>query len=585
MMKGLTLAVIAMCAASAHARVVILAAEAAFHTDSWCQDHHSGEGPATCIMNSGCCYDGRIGKCHSCDAHSDDWCGAYGGSDAKVCVGFAGCTMEYADGPDKPGMCISNTDESLINDDVTCEMMMVAMTGCAEQGAEAFCFGKFEPGCEHPHGEAVKWQCSPIPQCTADGEFEPEQRDSDDFVWCVSDAGHTIPDTRMKEKQFAASLMNCAKERKKHKGMQCPNAVTLSTGNGEVMINDHEDVGNCDMRCNTDKDCGDEEWCCYNGCGYSCQVPIVPKADCATLILDDSLDATDFELVGSHGTKVMISCKEGYGGSDSVEIECKHGDWSHEEPYSMDCKKNCPEYEIFDERKRDYVLTGKSVIHDAKRKVECTNGYGAVAGSPDAMRFYKEVLRCVNGAWEERTLKCSSCFDAPSEGPHAFWTGRLTEYQIVDHDGDEGSPSAVDGSINPLRTPMPENAPLDTAIRDPEGNIIEPHGGFTTRVRKVVDVGTERKDSFDCLYFASRPMKCGEFTDARNECRISCRTCEQALMKYKVKAILDVKDDTRHPEKWLKRKLRLLSHFKNLITDQRRVKVAKRVKKTDDYRM
>ena len=53
------------------ARIVALELQAAFHTDKWCADHHLGEGPSTCIKHSGCCYDGRIGICHSCDAHSD----------------------------------------------------------------------------------------------------------------------------------------------------------------------------------------------------------------------------------------------------------------------------------------------------------------------------------------------------------------------------------------------------------------------------------------------------------------------------------------------------------------------------------
>merc|ERR1711918_319194 len=39
------------------------------------------------------------------------------------------------------------------------------------------------------------------------------------------------------------------------------------------------------------------------------------------------------------------------------------------------------------------------------------------------MRFYKEQVTCVNGAWTERTLECSSCFDAPNVGPNAWWTG------------------------------------------------------------------------------------------------------------------------------------------------------------------
>ena len=239
--------------------------------------------------------------------------------------------------------------------------------------------------------------------------------------------------------------------------------------------------------------------------------------------------------------QVTISCAEGYGGSDDVAIECKHGSWNE---FDLDCKKNCEEYHFTDERKRDYQIAGNALIHDAKRKVSCQKGYGAVAGSPDAMRFYKETLRCINGAWEERTLQCSSCFDAPLEGPNGFWTGRVTEWQIYDHDGNPDTPDK----------------------------------------RALRDVGTVRggPTSFDCLYFASRPLECAkeENKEAQEFCRISCKTCEQALMKYKVKAVKKVVgDDVRNPDKWIRQKLRHWKGFENWITEDRRTKVAKRVKK------
>jgi len=525
-MKGLVMICIALCAASVSARVVVLSAEAVFHTDKWCQDHHLSEGPSGCIQYEGCCYDGRIGKCHSCDAHSDEWCTTYGGSDAKTCVGYAGCTMSYPEGPDELGTCVSNADPRPedIEDSITCTEMLSRVDACAQEG---------------------RTDCDDPPECDDEGEYIDEQIDIDGFVWCVSEEGHLIPDTKKKEAAFKTSHINCDKERKKHRGMQCPNAVTLATGNGEVMINDHPDVGNCDMTCNTDKDCDDNEWCCYNGCGYSCQEPILPKADCEHLILEPSEQASVLDIV-EHGTKVTISCAEGYGGSDDVNIECKHGSWNE---FDLDCKKNCEEYHFTDSRKRDYEIAGNALIHDSKRKVSCQKGYGAVAGSPDAMRFYKETLRCINGAWEERTLQCSSCFDAPLEGPNGFWTGRVTEWQVYDHDGNPDTPDK----------------------------------------RALRDVGTVRggPTSFDCIYFASRPLKCAEFVDAQKNCRISCRTCEQALMTFKVKAVTDSKDDffghaTRHPEKWLKKKLRFLNVFRNWVTESKMIKVAKRVKKDED---
>jgi hypothetical protein len=135
------------------------------------------------------------------------------------------------------------------------------------------------------------------------------------------------------------------------------------------------------------------------------------------------------------------------------------------------------------------------------------------------------------------------------EGPNAFWTGRVTEWQVYDHDDNADTPDK----------------------------------------RALRDVGTIRggPTSFDCLYFASRPLKCAEFVDAQKNCRISCRTCEQALMTFKVKAVTDSKDDfhghaTRHPEKWIKKKLRFLNVFQNWITENKMIKVAKRVKKDED---
>jgi len=494
-MKGLTLAVMAMCAVTARARIVALEMQAAFHTDQWCADHHLGEGPSTCIQHSGCCYDGRIGVCHSCDAHSDEWCATYGGNEVKQCVGYAGCTFTYDEDPN--GKCVSAADPAdFEKNQLTCEEEMAnAMEAAGAAAAEKY-----------------------IPQCTEDGEWAAEQFDPESGkMWCAAEEGHEIPDTRMGKGTFKTSLINCNKERKKHAGQQCPNSVTLAIGNGQVMINDHEDVGNCDMTCNTDKDCNDGEWCCYNGCGYSCQVPIIPKADCVTLVLDEGVTASNFdEVPNTHGTQVDVACANGWFGSDPVQIECKHGSWDE---YEMECFKDCPVYRIENGRERDYEIKGNGFHHDSTRKVSCISGYGAVAGSPDAMRFYKEQVTCVNGAWSERTLECSSCFDAGSEGPNAWWTG--------------------------------------------------------------INEGSERKNSFDCIYFASRPLKCAEFDEARENCRISCRTCEDMLMKYKVKAVRDNVKGVKHQSKWLPTRMRFLVGFQNFITEDRRTKVAKRVKKAE----
>jgi len=506
-MKCFAAVLLAVLATSASARYVVLELEAVFHTDKWCADHHFGKGPATCIQHAGCCYDGRIGICHSCDAHSDEWCTTYGGTEAKQCIAYSGCTFSYDE--KKDGECISAADPADFE---------VAVITCQEALDKAM--------------DAAGEGASPdyLPACSDAGEWESEQADTkeviykgltwkkgdtpemDSMKWCVDHEGHEIPNTRNFAKDFKHLLINCAKERKKHEGMQCPNAVTLNTGNGQVMLNDHEDVGNCEITCNTDTDCRGEQWCCYNGCGYSCQKPIVPKADCKHLVLETGVDASNFDV--THDSAVTISCAGGFFGSDPVDITCKHGSW---DDFTMDCKKDCPQYRIQDGRDRDYEIKGKGYHHGDKRKIKCVNGYGAVAGSPDAIRFYKESLTCINGAWENRSLECSSCFDAPNDGPHAWWTG--------------------------------------------------------------IQEGTSRNESFDCQFFASRPLKCAEFKDAQLNCRISCRTCEQMLMKYKVKAVRANVDGAKNPDKWLASRIRFLKGFKNYVTEDRRQKVARRVKK------
>jgi len=577
MKAAFALLCLALCASAVQSRIVIVQLQAVFHTDSWCQDHHIGEGPSTCISNSGCCYDGRIGICHSCDAHEHEWCEAYGGTDVKTCVGFAGCTMDYAKPEYPDGICQSSeTDFSkFIEPEVTCEERLA-------EAEEAGGIGALSAS----NGADAEFLITYTPLCDENGEWEAEQSDPEsEYFWCVDENGHEIPDTRAKERAFKSRLINCKKERKKHAGHQCPNAVTLSTGNGEVMINDHPDVGNCDMRCNTDKDCrGEGEWCCYNGCGYSCQMSIIPKADCEHLVLAEGLWASNYQegvptTEGGgheHGIKVTVDCEPGWSGTDPVEIECKHGHWNE---YAMECFKDCPPYEVQNARSRDYQISGggtgagrdealkeagvevgegeqgqgngKRVLrtgghHGDHVKLACQKGYGAVLGSPDAMRFYKEKLECINGAWEERTLECSACFDAPVAGPHAWWIGISDEWG-----------------------PLPD---FMSKQKDDEGN--------------PLTIPVQKKHSFDCLYFSSRPLKCSEDRGARENCRISCRTCEFMLMKFKVKKVMDsiatVPHDKRHRKHWMKARLRNFNAKPGeMLTKYTLQKIAVRQKKPD----
>merc|ERR1712205_121303 len=82
--------------------------------------------------------------------------------------------------------------------------------------------------------------------------------------------------------------------------------------------------------------------------------------------------------------------------------------------------------------------------------------------------------------------------------------------------------------------------------------------------------------------------------EARKFCRISCRTCEQMLMKFKVKNVKHsipkpsgkIDPETGEPkkvnvEKWLHKRLRKAVGYQNTVEEQRRTKVASRVKKSE----
>jgi len=498
-MKGLFVAVLATtCAIGANARMVVLSLEATMHTDQWCLEHGGGSDPSRCVKHPGCCFDGGFGQCHSCDVHSDEWCKQWGGAELKKCLGFAGCTFDSG-----ASECVSNSDPDSIDEEITCEEAL-ATAAAAETPADY------------------------VPQCNGKGEWLSEQEEpKSGMKWCVDENGHEIPDTRATIAGFKTALTNCAKERKRHDGEQCPNAVTLITKAGEVMMGDDKNVGNCDITCNTDQDCKGDQWCCYNGCGYQCRLPIQPKADCNLLVVDASMKASD-AMTGEdmdsdapkHGTEVTISCAEGHTGTDPVTILCKHGNWDE---YKMECFKSCGEYQVPDNgRMRDYELKGKLTTHGSKIKVKCVPGYGAVEGSNQVMLAEKDSVECINGAWTAQTLVCSACFDQGSSGPHGWWLGI--------HD----SPP------------------------------------------------TKRAESKDCKFFASRPLMCNdpENKEALDNCRISCRTCEESLMEYKVKAVRKkLTGEENYPAKWLVAKTRSLKAFENWITELRRTKVAKRVKK------
>lgn len=158
-------------------------------------------------------------------------------------------------------------------------------------------------------------------------------------------------------------------------------------------------------------------------------------------------------------------------------------------------------------RSRDYVIRGNGLEHGAKRKISCAKGYGAVAGTPDALARNMEKVRCVNGEWEpQQTLECSTCFDARS----ADW-------------------------------------------RDEAGN--------------------------DCVFYASRPMECTKSEGARANCRIACRSCDEAADKYKIKAVQNNVQHVKHRSSWHYQRMKVKVGHQVEKNDARQVKVAKYIAK------
>ena len=149
--------------ASVEAIVMTKEVREAFHTDEWCAKHHLGEGPSTCIQNPGCCYDGSLGICHSCDFHSHEWCTTYGGDTAQTCVKFAGCTFQFAENASEEdmmnGQCVSSKtpEEAGIHDDISCAVA-AEQSRCLHESGEPETRLWYDGNAQHP--ERPKLQCS-----------------------------------------------------------------------------------------------------------------------------------------------------------------------------------------------------------------------------------------------------------------------------------------------------------------------------------------------------------------------------------------------------------------------------------------
>jgi len=416
-----------------------------------------------------------------------------------------------------------------------------------------------------------------VPICTEQGEFEPTQLDENSgFMFCVDENGHDIPDTRKQVKflnkrdadgnrvlmegykdalskaekngtplslnDLTAYETNCKKKRRQHGNWQCPNAMSLTLFGGDLQASEHPDVGNCDVSCNTDNDCKDDTWCCFNGCGASCQAPILPQADCDHLPEDDSLqfdlvtgaaERNAFNLMHgvekdgkgkltSHGSIVKVSCGIGYSGSKAKEITCTHGKW---DDWSMDCYSDCPRFKVrqtdqewsnngegranlhegresamrksgtttalkflnaeegdeiahFYDRERNYVVGGSGVNHGDQLVLTCAPGYGPISGLPMVMATGRETLECVNGVWQ------------------------ATEANVND------PPIPMRTLVCDVCFDKFSKGPKEHSWVDEEGR--------------------------GCDFYAQRASYCIDNQPAMDNCRVACRTCDLAEAKHKI---------------------------------------------------
>jgi len=492
------------------------------HNDVWCHAHHLGMGATQCIENNGCCFSEKVnsifqvmpiadqralevGPCHSCDAHTDDWCSSFGAPAADGsgevwdnCVANSGCTYTASRGCHssaseplvvehncatynanaKTDAYLACVDKKVIEENVAAEAAVEAACGGDEKCVEDFdktelpkyrLFVKSGDGSECDDLEPVAARecetknkkdggCKDIYYydaiCDYDDEalFAPFQEDGmpnkDGSVgqhFCVDQFGHEIPDSR---KQFPLDTpgigIDCVEWRRKADGYQCPNAMTLTTRGGVVVVNEDNDALDCTQHCNTDADCG-REWCCFNGCGYTCKAPVKPYAGCAAVPINHQ--GQTVHAVGDRSTeyspedelkhtmKLSVSCLPGHNvmppsSPQAVELTCSHGRWLTAEgsqDYELKCMEQCAQFDMestgvslvdgLKMKSQDFIIEGDETFFGSKRTISCQPGYGVVEGNVDAVKDQKEVLTCnaaamwINARDTERTIECSVCFD------------------------------------------------------------------------------------------------------------------------------------------------------------------------------
>lgn len=290
--------------------------------------------------------------------------------------------------------------------------------------------------------------------------------------FCVDPYGHEIPDSR---KQFPLDMpginIDCVEWRKKANGYQCPNAMTLTTAGGVVVVNEDNNALDCTNYCNTDADClvenylGEtvrQDWCCFNGCGYTCQTPVHPYSGCAavptnhpgqTVHAYDDIDTKfkDREHI-AHKMKIQVSCLPGFDVMPLSEpqvavLSCSHGRWLGDMDngeFKLPCQQQCSPFDIAETprsmidglkmRKQDFVIEGDENHYSNTRTLSCVDNYGVVSGSEDALATGTEVLTChgasgwLNADMQPRSLECSVCYDDP-DFQHSVTNNKCVYYQ------------------------------------------------------------------------------------------------------------------------------------------------------------
>jgi len=284
-------------------------------------------------------------------------------------------------------------------------------------------------------------------------DYLPNQADEDgkgfDGYFCVDKDGHEIPDTR-KMRPVELFDISCSVQRKKSEGMQCPNAMTLTTVGGLLVMEDKvkkPTKKNCAVHCNSDTDCKGEKWCCFNGCGYTCKKAVKPLAGCrqppgSTQIAEKkwvlaTKGGMSHQLTGNerHGIELTVKCaadhaQTPYGKGtprQSLEVKCHHGEWvfcpkggdcTPNFEKLLICEKNCPKFRL--------VASTSHLCKEVDGKVKCMT-----VKNPATVKAARQSARDVFGEGEH-TLRIQDIVELSKTG---FKAGKGNDLDQYNHHG------------------------------------------------------------------------------------------------------------------------------------------------------